>query len=95
MGANRATCWSAPPLSSPESERPWPQRHYSAATARRRPLRPNQAPQSSTGKPNRSPGPLVAPPRSHLAAGQPPSATKGISVRVFDLRAWLWRVNCF
>jgi hypothetical protein len=62
VGATRFTHRSTPPLSSPESEHPRPQRHCSTAAARRRPLRPSQAPQSSTGKPNRGPGQLVAPP---------------------------------
>jgi hypothetical protein len=87
MEATRVThCW-APPLFSPESELPRPRCHCSAASARRRHLRPSLRRQSISSESNRTPCPLICLTKPHLTAGE--SAT-AVGVRCGKPRAHLW-----
>jgi hypothetical protein len=85
LGAKCATLCSAPLLSSPETERSRPCHHWSAASARWRHLWPIHRYQSRGGEANLRPVPFVCLRRTHIAGGEPPSATEGTLVGICGL----------
>jgi hypothetical protein len=83
-----AHCPTVPSL-SPDFAPPRSCCPCSAAAARRRSLRTNQARLSREGEPNRTSVRVICQPRAHITSGELPSDGRGIFVRVLDSRAWL------